>query len=212
MIAALDVFTSDSFLQSLFLLIATAALTGLLVPILKGRLDDRKFREQKVFEADLARQAKVIDAQASLLSDLSDQLWTFLLLGLEVTYYAQQRNQEKFEAAWRVYDDEAWSYFGKIRAEISKARRLASAETHADLQRVYREWFMGFDARLVAQVASGRDLADESWLDLHAQVSGEGAELVDDVLNRLAEELRLTQAAPAAHRTAASPSSALTSA
>ena len=37
-----DVLTSDSFLQGLFLLVVTAGLTGLLVPLVKARVDDRE--------------------------------------------------------------------------------------------------------------------------------------------------------------------------
>jgi hypothetical protein len=195
---SLDVLASESFLQGLFLLVATAGLTGLLVPTIKGRLDDRKYREQKIFDAEIARQSKVIDAQAQLLDDLSHLLWGFLLLSLEVTYYAQQGNREKFDAAWRQYDDEGWTYFTKIRAEISKARHLTSPEIHDELLDVYARWFPALDFDLAAMARTDTPLEQTGWDDLHARIAREGAKLVEDVLNDLAEELRLTQRASAA--------------
>jgi RNAse (barnase) inhibitor barstar len=91
---------SDSFYRALPLLAATALLTGFLVPVIKSQLDDRKLRQQKVFESELARQSKVIESQAKLLDDLSDLLWGFLLLSLAVTFYATHESKEKFKKAW----------------------------------------------------------------------------------------------------------------
>jgi uncharacterized membrane-anchored protein YhcB (DUF1043 family) len=53
----------------LVILAVTARLTGLLVPLVKATMDDRKLRNQKRFDAELSRQAKVIDSQAELLSE-----------------------------------------------------------------------------------------------------------------------------------------------
>jgi hypothetical protein len=197
-VQVIDVLTSDSFLQALFLLVVTAGLTGLLVPLVKARVDDRKFREQKIFESDLARQGKVIDAQAALLESLSDLLWSFLLLSIGVTYYAMQGDKAKLKAAWATYDTEAWSYFGKLRAEISQARRLTSPELHAELLSVYEQWFMGFDLDLTQAVKGGSDVSADAWRELHFRVYREGTTVIDDVLTRLAEELRLVEGARAA--------------
>jgi hypothetical protein len=181
----------DAFLQGFLLLLATAAITGLLVPLIKGRIDDRKFREQKVFESALARQGKVIDSQAKLLEDLSQLLWAFLLLSLEVTYYAEQSDSEKFAIAWQKYDETAWDYFGRIRAEISKARRLTSDPTYEALLSVYNTWFMDFDLDLT-RMARASTLDDSEWSVLHGRIYNEGVASVDGVLVDLASELQLT--------------------
>jgi hypothetical protein len=191
-----DVLTSDAFLQAFFLLVVTAALTGLLVPLVKARVDDRKFREQKVFESALARQSKVIESQAELLDSLADLLWSFLLLSLGVTYYATLGDKAKLKIAWTTYDSEAWSYFGKLRAEISKARRLTSPEIHAELLSVYEQWIVGgFDYDLTQAVKGGSGTSDEVWKELHFRIFDEGTARIDDVLNGLAEELRFVQGA-----------------
>jgi hypothetical protein len=108
-----------TFSQSVALLVLTAVLTGLLVPVVKGLIDDRKLkmqkafdderlRSQKEFEADLARQASVIDAQVQLLDELAEVLWGYQKLLLKVTYYAVTGNREKHDAAFNAYDDQSW--------------------------------------------------------------------------------------------------------
>lgn len=186
-----DVLTGEPFLQGLFLLIVTAVLTGLLVPVVKARLDDRRYREQKLFESELARQAKVIDAQATLLDGLSDLLWGFLLAALGVTYYAERGDAAKLTEAWARYDAEAWVFFARLRAETSKAQRLTSHDVYEELLRL-NEWFMPFDAQLTNAVASGLEAGADAWTQLSRRTQGEGAALVDGVLTRLAQELRLT--------------------
>ncbi len=158
---------------------------------MKARLDDRRYREQKLFESELARQAKVIDAQATLLDGLSDLLWGFLLAALGVTYYAERGDQAKLTEAWARYDAEAWAFFARLRAETSKAQRLTSHDVYEELL-LLNEWFKPFDAQLTDAVASGLGTGADAWTQLSRRSLGEGPALVDGVLTRLAQELRLT--------------------
>ncbi len=96
-------------------------------------------------------------------------LWGLLLLSLEVTYYASQSNVRKFENAWSKYDESSWDYFGKIRSEISKARRLTSPETHDALLDVYNAWFMDFDLELT-EMANAHSAGDPGWSALHHRI------------------------------------------
>jgi len=92
--------SSQSFIQSFLVLLATALLTGLLVPFVKANMDERKLRQQKLFEADLARQGKVIEAQVELLENMAQMLWDFKLLALEVSYYKTYgQDQTKYKAS-----------------------------------------------------------------------------------------------------------------
>jgi hypothetical protein len=193
-VTIVDVLTSTEFLQGLFLLVVTAVLTGLLVPVIKGRLDDRKYRDQKVFESELSRQEKVIDAQAALLKDASEAMWSFYLLSLKVTWYAASGNEERFDAAWQEWDEESWLLFGRLRAEISKARRLTSPAVHAELLNVHDTWFRRFSLELEGMVRR-RDIGTGESVDFHNRTYRENTKLIDDVLTRLAEELRLNEGA-----------------
>lgn len=189
-----DVLTSREFLQGLFLLVVTAGLTGLLIPVIKGRLDDRKYRDQKVFESELSRQEKVIDAQAALLKDASEVMWSFYLLSLKVTWYAASGNEKRFDAAWQEWDEESWLLFGRLRAEISNARRLTSPTIHAELLNVHDFWFRRFSLELEEMVRQ-RNLGTGESMDFHNRTYRENTRLIDDALTHLAEELRLNERA-----------------
>ena len=189
-----DVLTGTEFLQGLFLLVVTAGLTGLLVPVIKGRLDDRKYRDQKVFESELSRQEKVIDAQAALLKDASEVMWSFYLLSLKVTWYAASGNAERFDAAWQEWDEESWLLFGRLRAEISKARRLTSPTIHAELLNVHDIWFRRFSLELEEMVRR-RNLGTGESVDFHNRTYRDNTQLIDDALTHLADSLRLNERA-----------------
>jgi hypothetical protein len=53
---------SPNFVEKLMILVLTAILTGFLVPYILTRVDAAKSKEQKLFEAEVARQAKLIDS------------------------------------------------------------------------------------------------------------------------------------------------------
>jgi uncharacterized membrane-anchored protein YhcB (DUF1043 family) len=188
-VKVVDVLTGEAFLQGLFLLIATAALTGLLVPVLKARLDERRYRDQKVFESELARQAKIIDAQAALLDDLSELLWGFLLRALALTYYAERRDAAKLEEAWTEYDAEAWPFYARLQVETSKAQRLTTAGIKDELERL-RDWFMSFDTELTWAYETGALASSERRKRID-----EGVARIEGALTGVAHELRLAPSA-----------------
>ncbi len=126
---------SPDFSEQLILLILTAAITGVFVPLILKWRDERKLREQKEHEAQLVRQGKIIEAQAALLENLAKQLWEFENLALTVSYYKLNASDEKYQNALQEYDAKAWSYFSNIRIELSKAYRLTSADTYQMLSR-----------------------------------------------------------------------------
>jgi hypothetical protein len=75
---------SQDFLEKIVILLLTALLTGLLAPYVLKRIDDAKSVQQKILDADLARQAKVIEAQSKFLDDLTETLWSWRYLSMKV--------------------------------------------------------------------------------------------------------------------------------
>lgn len=153
-------------------------------------IDDRKLREQKEFEAELARQSKVIEAQEQLLDTLVQLLWEFHLLVLSVSYHKVNHDQEKYEAAVEAYAENAWMYFGKIRTEISKAARLASNETYQTLLNFYAESLMKLDVRLANLIR--QEATHDEWKTHHDLVFQNLTNQVDKIVSLLAEELELS--------------------
>lgn len=191
---------SQGFLEGVATILITATVTGFLVPYLLKKSDERKqlqqreidarrLREQKTFEAALARQAKVIEAQALLLDRLSELLWQYQLMAIEITFYHGRPDKTLYTTAYDKYHANAGALLGKIRAEISKSLRLASRETYEGLRRLYYDQLLTLDQRLT-ELMEGRK---NDWHAVNQFSVFELSEIVDGTLNRLAAELQLKE-------------------
>jgi hypothetical protein len=76
---------SPDFLGKALLLILGAALTGILVPHVKARLDEGGAERKKLLEAELARQSELINSQIQLLRKFSEISWKFLFAAFKVS-------------------------------------------------------------------------------------------------------------------------------
>jgi hypothetical protein len=185
---------SLDFIEKLVLLLITAGLTGFGLPILLRQRDDRKLREQKKFEAELARQSKIIEAQVELLESLAELLWEFQLSIIAVSYYRGMKHRDLYTPALKDYEEKAGELIGKIRAEISKSLRLTTCETYLELKKLYYDQILPLDQRLFALVAKGDDpKVNREWYEFNRFAVYELSELVDNVIDRLASELRLKE-------------------
>lgn len=183
-----QVIANQTFLQNIFLLLLTATLTGLLVPYIKAQVDYKKLVQQKRFEADLARQAKVIESQVKLLEDLAQLLWQYEFLALKVSYYKGD-DEEGYRQAVKDFDQLSWESLIKIRTEVSKSRRLTSNVTYRRLHGLY-EWLIESDEELSFLIENDK-ATQEEWNKRHATFFDEGARRIDDALKLLADDLRL---------------------
>jgi hypothetical protein len=186
--------SSKTFVETLLSLVATAGLTGLLVPLVKGKMDDRKFREQKNFEAELARQAKLIESQVKFLENLSNLLWEYLYLAIQPSYYkACFPDPERFAVAIKNYDGQSWSIFGKFRAEVSLAQRLTSPETYRQLNDLYQSWVNDIDNWISGW--EKKEFDSEGLQKLageHNKRLNDEHRKIDAILSRIANELQLS--------------------
>jgi hypothetical protein len=176
-----------SFAENVALLAITAAITGLLVPTVKAVMDQRHFKEQKRYDAELSRQSSIIAAQVQLLDDLSTALWEYMLSLIEVSYYEVNGDDARAERAFTKYEDAVASRFGRMQAEFSKARRLVSPDRYSELQRVYGT-FLELDVSLMELQQSNAER--EAWREQHRKAfSAQGP--VSEALAHMAEEMRL---------------------
>jgi len=195
---------SQGFLESVILLILTASVTGVLVPFILKRIDERKLKEQKEvderrlrdqkeFDAALARQSKIIDSQVVLLENLAHLLWEYQLAAIEVSYYDPAGQRDLYVSAVRKYQEKAGALFSRIRAEISKALRLTTAESYEELKDLYYEQLLCLDVRLndlIKKQKPGKPRVDE-WNGFNRFAVFTLSGIVDNALNNLAKELRL---------------------
>ncbi len=180
---------TTEFFQNIILLFLTVGSTGLLAPYVLQRIEERRHREQKLFEAELARQGKVIDAQASLLDELSGLLWKFQLSAIDVSYYHLNAasDQSLRDRAIRKYEENAGETLAQIRAEISKSLRLTSPSLYEALKSLYYSDLLDADLRL-RNLVEGKN---SDWLNFNGYMVYTLSIKVDDTLDLLARELRL---------------------
>lgn len=177
----------EDFLGKIVLLLIAALVTGFAVPVILRQVDERKLRNQKQFEADLARQQKIIDAQVELLGKLSQYMWEFQLLAIEVSYHHGRQNDTLYKNAHTNYDEKAGHLLGCVRAEISKALHLTTTDTYVALKDLYYDGLLDLDMRLRGLIEG----AGDEWLAFNHYAVYDFAERVDRVLDNLAAELRL---------------------
>jgi hypothetical protein len=185
---------SKTFVESAVLLLLTAILTGVLVPLLFRRRDEQKYREQKIFEAELSRQSKIIEAQVKLLEDLSSLLWEYQLLLIEVPYYHQfPERKELYANALKNYEANSGRLLSKIRAEISKALRLTPYPVYQELKGLYYKELLRLDLKVSQLATSDKRHQDDTggWHALNQYAVGELSEIVDKIIDKLASELSL---------------------
>lgn len=195
---------SQQFGESVILLVLTAGVTGLLIPYILKRIDERrlhdqkeaderKLRDQKEFEADLARQSKIIESQIQLLENLAQLLWEYQLSAIEVSFYDPAEQRDFYTAAVQKYQEKAGTLFSRMRAEISKALRLTTTETYQELKDLYYDQILPLDVRLnslMKRQRAGEEQVD-GWHEFNRFAVYSLSEMVDNALNSLAKELRL---------------------
>jgi hypothetical protein len=180
----------QAFLEKVVLLVLTALITGLGIPYVLKRVEDRKLRQQRSFEADLARQGKIIEAQSKFLDDLSRLLWTWRYLAKKVVYYGALENAERYELARRQYDEQVWDILNEFRAEISRARRLVSEGAYQRLDALYDYVVHDIDLRM-SDITRADKLDGQKSRAMADRFSVEVSRTLDDALDELASELHL---------------------
>jgi len=181
---------NQAFLEKIVLLVLTALITGFGIPYVLKRVEERKLREQKKFEADLARQGKIIEAQSKLLDDLSQLLWKWRYLAKKVVYYGAQENTERYDLARRQYDESVWDILNEFRAEISRSRRLVSEHAYERLDSLYNYVVHDIDVK-ISDIIAGDELDTKKSRGMAERFSVEVSKKIDDAIDDLASELNL---------------------
>ena len=184
--SVLDVLTSTSFIEKALLLIVGGVLTGILVPFVKSRMDRTRFEQEKIFEADLARQSEIVKARAQFLRDFVDPVWQFQLLALQISY--DSISQERFDAALANYDNESWLHLKRIRAIAGGARWFTSDYGYKAITEFIDDWLL---QKVDLKVTSLRESDDADWHEFNQWLYNESREKTDSLLLLLAKDFCL---------------------
>ena len=182
---------SQDLLEKVALLLLTALLSGLLIPYVLKRVEEARRTEQKLLEADLARQSKLIEAQAEFLDELTDTLWSWRYLTIRVAYYGQNA-QDKYVAAVSDYENQIWDVLFKLRKQTSKSRRLVSEETYKRLVELYDRVVGELDPEL-REAMSNLDSSERvaALAKLNERLRWQETKNLDDVIDAIAAEVGL---------------------
>src|SRR5262245_60219459 len=192
---------SQDFLEKVVILLVTALLTGLLAPYVLKRVDEAKSVQQKILDADLARQTKVIEAQSKFLDEITETLWNWRYLSMKVAYYGVGDQGPSHADARKVYDLQIWDVLNRLRNQINKSRRLASEEAYKMLVSLY-DRIVEIDAQLTqAASESPSPKQSEELSELNTLIRWEMTEKLDEVVDLLAKELRLKKSHPLLNKT-----------
>lgn len=184
----LEVLTSSSFIEKAFLLIIGAVLTGILVPLIKLRMDQNWFRQQKIFEADVARQAEIVRVRAQFLKDIVDPVWQFQLLALQVSY--EKLTKKESTEALKIYDEQSWQHLTKIRTLMGGARWFTSPYAYNLLTDFVDSWLLrDVDIQLMDLRSKGKEV---NWAPFHFWLYDESRKRTDALLVALAQDFNLS--------------------
>jgi len=172
--------------DNLILLLAAALVTGLLVPFVSSRMNERRAVQRRQAEEALARDSKFIAAQADFLDRLSTDLWRVAGRLLAVSYYATQ-SSEQFTEAWRRYEEVSFDELFGLRAHVSQAQRMVSDSGSKQLSDLHAWIIRELDPALTTKARSmSAEASPGDWSTFHTTTTGQLFTLIDDVLHTIA--------------------------
>lgn len=183
---------TQTFWEQLLILLSTALLTGFLVPYVLRRIDESRSIAQKVREAGIARQARLIDAQSNFLDETTEVLWAWRYLSMKVAYDASTPVDEMYAASVLEYQKDIWDILSRLRNQTSKARRLVSESGYQRMVALYDQ-IVELDGQIDGLIRSQmtRKARTEAFSPIQERLRNEMTEKLDGTLYALAKEVQL---------------------
>ena len=140
-----------SFLKNLVLSLVLLGVSSLLIPTVLKQIDDRKAVDQQQFQDELARQDKIIDAQAALLDTMAADFWDYESYASDVVISRDERfgQDDWHQRAVDAYYLQSGPLLGTMRAEISTLLQLAPQSNYESFLRLYEEEILPLDSCLL---------------------------------------------------------------
>lgn len=163
-----NVLTSESFVEKLVLLLVTAILSGILVPLTINYVSFRTAAREKEREARRARDDSILQAQSKLLDEFSETALTAMTLALDVSWFKTQAaaNDEYHKKAFARYSDRIVDLVAKWRALASRAQTLTSPAVSRKINAFLAMFFNEIDTPL-NQLYNKSAATTEDWQRQH---------------------------------------------
>ena len=189
---------NQSFIQIILVLLVIAALTGLLVPLIKSQVDNKISHRLNLLATELDQaaaldqQQRLRDYQAKLLDDLDALLWEYQLLAFEPAYYKMGKNETGYSDAIQHYGQKAPALLHKIRVQVSKARRVASTEAYQKCSDLYSRELLNRSDVWLTELAEKGSSPNEDWKFYYDYSYYELGKYIDETLCLLANDFGIT--------------------
>jgi hypothetical protein len=183
----------ESFIEKAILLLLTALITGMAVPLTITWINANETRRQQIINEAKGRNEALLAAQSKLLDDFSETIFIIQTLALDVSWHGSPayENKEMQKKAYDRYSDQIISHISRWRAQIARARILASQEV-AKKMRDYFEIMFLQDAEIVQLY--NRQATSTEWQSRHAK-SETMLDTADNLLAELARDTGISRAA-----------------
>lgn len=183
----------ESFIENAILLLLTAVITGIAVPLTITWINANETRRQQTINEAKARNESLLVAQSKLLDDFSETIFLIQTLALDVSWhgYPGYENKEMQKKAYDRYSDQIIGHISRWRAQIARARILASQEV-AKKMRDYFEIMFLQDAEIVQLY--NRQASSAEWKSRHTK-SENMLDTADNLLAELAADMGVSRAA-----------------
>lgn len=194
---------SVSFVEKAGLLLLTALLSGVLIPLCFMYLEARSTTRERIqaqqaserarqLEADRERDKAILEAQSEMLMQFSDVLMTYETLALDVSWYGTPDidNDAMLAAAYQRYSEQTPELLTRWRLQASRASILVdpliAQKMSLFLMDVMAEQDLNLN-RLYSQGASAPD-----WQQQH-EISNEMLNRANGLFRELAEDIGITR-------------------
>ena len=174
-------FKTSAFWEKIALLLATALLSGLVIPLIVKATDESR-----------ARRAAVSQAQEQLFRDASETMLTFQTLVLDVSWFGTPgaRDEDSQRRVYAKYNDRAADLVARWRTQVARARTLTSSSVSEKLQVMLEQFFKRQDSPTAAMWAQCGVKCD--WTAQHKK-NEEGLTLANQFVEELARDLGLVK-------------------
>ncbi|MFZ6799453.1 hypothetical protein [Undibacterium sp. Di24W] len=181
---------SERLILALAPVLVTALLAGLIAPLILKFVEAQKTESLKRLEAALSRQTKVIEAQSTLLDELTRAIWGWRYLIMRVTHAGSSGSQDSLNAAWNDYSEKVWASLHDIRVQVTRSRRLVSQTVYESLHEEYKR-IVEIDRRLYGIMQLDGEF-QSALSDMNNEIYTTVSEAFDAALHMVATEVQLT--------------------
>ena len=164
---------TSSFWEKIALLLATAIVSGIVVPLIIKQTDDSR-----------ARRTAVTQAQEQLFREVSETMLTFQTLALDVSWYGTPgtRDEENQRKAYARYNERAVDLVARWRSQAARSKTLTSPEVSKKLEAMLAEFFKNQDSPIVSLWTKCGIKCD--WATLHKEnerMLGEASKFIEEL-------------------------------